>query len=206
MTERVDIGSDVLGRNGEKLGSVLYVVVHPPDMHVTDVVVSTGAILGRDIVVPVDAIDRVADEKVYLSVDKGGLEDFQGYVEIEYKQPPQSWIPTSGFVYPVQAILWPADMVYPQITSVEVHTPPGTVELREGMDVESSDGHKVGSIAALDTDPSTDRVTGLIIKQGWIFSHDTHIPMEDVADVSSDRVKLKVTKDEVQRRQEPQRS
>ncbi|MBV9281180.1 MAG: PRC-barrel domain-containing protein, partial [Chloroflexi bacterium] len=66
--ERIEIGADVVGADGEKLGSVAYVVVHPPDMRLADIVVSTGAILGRDVVVPIGTVERIADGKVYLSI------------------------------------------------------------------------------------------------------------------------------------------
>jgi uncharacterized protein YrrD len=71
------------------------------------------------------------------------------------------------------------------------------VGLHEGMDVESSDGEKVGSIASVDTDPSTETVTGIVIRQGLLFKHDIRIPINDVADVSEERVTLKRNKDEL---------
>ena len=58
--ERIDIGADVLTVDGEKVGSVVYVVVQPETMRLTDIVVSTGAILGRDVVVPIDAVTSSA--------------------------------------------------------------------------------------------------------------------------------------------------
>ena len=45
----IDIGADVIGSDGKKVGTVTYVVVQPAEMRITDIVVSTGAILGRDI-------------------------------------------------------------------------------------------------------------------------------------------------------------
>ena len=199
--QRIEIGADVIGRDGNKLGSVAYVVVQPPQLHLTDIVVATGTLLGRDIVVPVDAVERIADGKVYLSVDQRELSAFEDYVDIQYKQPPEDWIPVSGFIYPTQGTLWPADLYYPQVSEVRVNAPAGTVGLSEGMEVESSDGHKVGSIVALDTDPSSGDVTGIVIQHGLLFRHDTRISVEDVADVSKERVALKLTKDEVRRRE-----
>jgi uncharacterized protein YrrD len=199
--ERIEIGADVIGGDGNKLGSVAYVVVHPPELHLTDLVVSTGSILGRDIVVPVDVVDRIAAGKVYLSVDQREFSAFEDYVDIQYKQPPDDWIPVSGSVYPTQGTLWPGDLYYPQVSEVHVNAPAGTVGLNEGMEVESSDGHKVGSIVALDTDPSSGDVTGIVIHHGLLFRHDTRIPVEDIADVGTEHVALKLTRDEVHRRE-----
>lgn len=197
MDERITIGADVIGSGGDKIGTVAYVVVEPPRMHVTDYVVSTG-ILGRDIVVPVDKVDHVADGKVYLAIDKDELQHLRDYVEIHYDQPPQAWAPPGGFFYPAQSVLWPAGAYYPEPSSVTVNAPAGTVGLREGMDVESSDGHKVGSIKALDEDPASGDVTDLIIKEGFLFTHDARIPCNLIADVHEGRVTLSVTKDELE--------
>lgn len=197
--ERIDIGADVLTVDGEKVGSVVYVVVQPETMRLTDIVVSTGAILGRDIVVPIDAVTGVAAGEVRLSMDRGQLEGCPDYVEIRFKQPPESWMPAGGFTYPAQAMVWPAGTNYPEPESVTVNAPPNTVGVHRGMDVESSDRHKVGTVDAVDADPSTDEVRGIVVKQGFLFTHDTIIPVTAVAGVENDKVTLNLTRDEVRR-------
>src|SRR5436309_593050 len=162
--ELLQPGADVLGSDGEKLGKVAYVVVHPTTMDVTDFVVSTGHILGRDIVVPTDAVDRVEDGKVCLKMHKQELEACKDYVDVEYNAPPEDWVPAPDYAYSSGAMLWPTGMYYPESTSVSVNTPSGTVGLHEGMDVLSGDGHKIGSIDALEADPHAGHITHLIIK------------------------------------------
>ena len=193
--QRIEIGTDVVGSDGEKLGTVAYVVVRPPEMHVTDFVVSTGAILGRDVVVPVSAVTGVADGEVHLSMDKDEVNRCEDYVEVRYERPPEDWIAPTGLAYPSQTMLWPAGVNMPEPSSVEVNAPPGTVGLHEGMDVESSDGHRVGSIEALDQDAATGNITAIIVKQGHLFTHDTRIPIESVAGVENDKVTLTVPRD-----------
>jgi uncharacterized protein YrrD len=196
--ERINIGEDVIGSDGEKVGTVTYVVIRPPALHVTDFVVSTGGFVGRDVVLPVDQVDHIGEGKVYLRLDKDGLQKQQDYVEIRYQQPPEAWAPSGGFFYPAQSVLWPAGEFYPQPSSVTVNAPPGTVGLSEGMTVESSDGHKIGSVKALDEDPATGDITGLIIKEGFIFSHDQKISADLIAEIHADRLTLKVTQAELE--------
>jgi uncharacterized protein YrrD len=204
--ERIDIGADVIGVTGDKVGSVRYVVVRPPEMHITDIVVGTGAILGRDVVVPTSEVDHVADGKVYLSIDKNRLGQYPDYVEVNYQQPPAGWAPPYGFAYPAGGMLWPVGAYYPEPSSVTVNAPPGTVGLSAGMSVESSDGHKVGTIDALDESEPDGNVTGIIVKQGFLFTHDTRIPADCIAGIENDRVRLTLTKDEVQRQFEGKNS
>lgn len=196
--ERIDIGADVIGSTGDKVGTVGYVVVQPPEMHVTDIVVSTGAILGRDVVVPVDKIEEVADGKVHLTIDQEELGQCPDYVEVQYQAPPANWAPATGFMYPDGAMLSPVGTAYPEVSSVTVNAPAGTVGLHHGMDVESSDGHKVGTVDALDADAKTGDVTAFIVKHGLLFSQDTRIPVSHVSSVEEDRVQLDLTKEQVE--------
>jgi sporulation protein YlmC with PRC-barrel domain len=199
--ERLAPGADVLGANGEKVGTVAYVVVHPPEMHVTDYVVSTG-FLGRDVVVPVDRVQRIAGGKLQTALAKDELQRLPDYVEVHYETPPEGWAPTGSLIYPAQGVLWPAGAYYPEPASVKVNAPEGTVGLHEGMTVESSDGHKVGSTKALDEDPDSGDVTDIIVKEGLLFSHDVRIPCSLVAEVHTDRVTLNVPKNEVETKAE----
>ena len=203
--ELIQPGAEVQGADGEKLGTVANVVVHPSTMDVTDIIVSTGAVLGRDIVVPTDQVDRVEGGVVHLRLDKGELEACKDYVDVEYKTPPGDWMPTPDYGYPAGGTLWPAGTYYPQETSVTVNAPAGTVGLHHGMDVLSSDGHKVGSIDALETDPHAGHVTHLVLKQGHIFTHDASIPADWVQAIESDRIRLNVGRAEIEQQFKDQR-
>ncbi len=194
--ERIDTGEDVIGSDGAKLGSVAYVVVHPPRMNVTDLVVSTGAILGRDIVVPIDAVQSIANGKVQLSMDKGQLNSCPDFVDVKYAAPPASWVPPASSYFPRSAVRWPS-AYYPELQSAVVNAPSGTVGIHQGMDVESSDRHKVGTIDGFDVNPHDD-VTAIIVKHGFIFSKDTRIPVVFLSGIKDGKVNLNLTKDEVQ--------
>lgn len=197
----IDPGADVIGANGEKVGTLSFVVVHPQEMHITNVVVDTGAFLGRDILVGADKIERVEDGKVYLSLDRQGLEACKDYIDVDFAPPPASWAPASTFsAYPTGMMLWPTGMAYPEATDVTVNAPAGTVGLNEGMRVESSDGEQVGAIERLEADPASGDVTALVIKQGHIFTHDAEIPAAHVRSIESDRVRLDLSADEVKTR------
>jgi sporulation protein YlmC with PRC-barrel domain len=195
-----------VGADDEKLGTVAYVVVQPSTLDVTDIIVSTGSVLGRDIVVAKDQVERVQDGTVHLTLDKRALDACKDYVDVDFKAPPADWTPAPELAYPAGGMLWPAaGMYYPQGANVTVNTPTGTVGLHHGMEVLSDDGEKVGSIDALETDPSAGHVTHLIIKEGFILSHDASIPAEWVQSVESDRVRLKVGRAEIERRFQKER-
>ena len=197
--QRFEIGAEVVGSDGQHVGKVGFVVVRPPELHVTDIVVHTGHFLGRDLLVPVGDVDRVEGGRVFLSVGRDRIETYPDYLEIHYDHPADDWSPSPGFAYPSDGIIWPAGMYYPTGTSVEVNAPPGTVGLSKGMDVESSDGHKVGSIEGLETDQHAGEVTAIIVKHGLPFHRETlRLPVSAVAGINAGRVTLNLTKEEVE--------
>lgn len=206
IENRIDIGAEVIGSDGQHAGKVNHVVVQPDRMQITHVVIGTGAILGRDIVVPVDVVDHIADRKLFLTLDRGELERCPNFVEVEYQQPPDGWVPPVGPYYPPGAMLWPQGTVYdyPQPSSITVNTPAGSIALYHGMEVVSSDGHKVGSIDAVDANSDTEDITDIVMKQGFLFTHDVRIPVDAIAAVEGDKVRLNLTRDEVQRRFHPE--
>jgi uncharacterized protein YrrD len=194
----ITAGTAVYTNDNQHVGHVGYVVVDPNTFRVTDMVVNTGNFIGRDIVISVDQIARETEDGVYLTLDREGLDACPDYVDLHYQTPPATWIPSPGLTYPAGSMLWPVGYEYPEAASVTINTPKGTVGLHPGMDVVSSDGHKVGSIDAVITDPQSEDVTGFVVKHGVIFTHDTTIPINQVATVESDQVKLRVTRDQAE--------
>jgi sporulation protein YlmC with PRC-barrel domain len=200
----IDIGADVIGSDGKKVGTVAYVVVPPAEMRITDIVVRTGAILYREVVVPVPLVRDVQNGKVYLSIDKDELQKYPEYVEVDYRKPPSVWVPPEGVAYPPMGILWPAGAYDPAAAGVRVNAPPGTLGIREGMEVESSDGHKVGAVDALDIDLAIGDIRGFVVKHGFLRTRDTRIPAGDVQAIRDGKVILKLTKDQVQQVEQAQ--
>jgi len=196
----IEVGADVVCSDGEKVGSVDFVVVDPASFHITDVVVSTGPVLGRDIIVPLGSVERIEPKRVVLTLDKPALERCPDYVEINYQSLPTAWpgYGMAGLSYPPDAVLAPGSMDVGEAGG-HVNAPEGTVGLYEGMEVNSSDGHRVGRVDALDLDDASESVKAIVIKHGLLHSHEIRIPIEHVSTVEEDRVQLDIRKDEIER-------
>jgi sporulation protein YlmC with PRC-barrel domain len=65
----VDKGSDVLDRDGDKVGTVQELAFDPDTNELTALVAHKGLLKGEDFEVPVSLIDKVDDGVVYLKVD-----------------------------------------------------------------------------------------------------------------------------------------
>jgi sporulation protein YlmC with PRC-barrel domain len=62
-------GSDVLGRDGKKVGTVRELTFDPANSKLTSLVVHKGFIIGKDTELPATLVDSVDDGVVYLNVD-----------------------------------------------------------------------------------------------------------------------------------------
>jgi len=196
--QRVDIGADVVDVDDNKLGTVAYVVVHPSDLNITNVVVSTGALLGRDIVMPIDLIAEVQGDVVHLSADKETIERCPDYVEYEYSSPPNGWVAPADFGYPMGSIMWPSQTYLGGLSSAKVNSPAGTVGLSEGIEVMSSDGKNVGSLTQVDRDESSGEIASITIKHGLIHHHVATIPADAIGEVTDTAVRLTLTEQQVE--------
>jgi uncharacterized protein YrrD len=192
----IDVGAEVVSSEGEKVGTVSYLVVRPPHYVMTDIVVSTG-FLGRDLVVPIDRMAGSQEGAVHLTLGKDEMAKLDDYVEAHYDQPNADWFAGAGMYYPGAGTLWPAGTYYPIPTSVEVNAPPGTVGISEGMDVVSSDGHGVGSVHSAVMAADGSEVDGLVVREGILFHHDVRIPISEVQSIHDSGVVLRATKDEL---------
>jgi uncharacterized protein YrrD len=69
--------------------------------------------------------------------------------------------------------------------------------IESGTDVVGSDGDKVGSVDDVLFD-AEGRITGFIVRAGFLFKHDVMIPIERVAEIGHDQIHLNVTGDQAE--------
>ncbi len=68
------------------------------------------------------------------------------------------------------------------------------MEFKAGTYVYTTDGKDVGSIDRVILDPRSNEISGIVVKQGWLFSEDKVISIDLIASASEDRVTLRQTK------------
>jgi sporulation protein YlmC with PRC-barrel domain len=106
---RVDLDAKVRTGDGEDAGTVQRVVVDPHSNEVTDFVVSTGGLLGHDVLVPREEIERAAQDgdTIRLRLSKAELERLPIYAPAAYAAPAAGWVPPAGYGFPYGSFLWP---------------------------------------------------------------------------------------------------
>jgi uncharacterized protein YrrD len=196
--------SNVVTAGGDEVGRIDRVVIDPQTERVTHVVVRKGIFFTEDKVVPIEMIDAADEEQVRLRQDAGDLESLPDFIEEEYLPvdaesgpsseswgyvPPFYWYPPMGHAPPMG---YPGYAMPPYIVETERNIPDYTVSLKEGSDVVSADGEKVGDVSQVFIDPDTDQVTHFLISEGFLFREKKLVPVHWVSEVAEDKVHLAV--------------
>lgn len=202
------IGAPVLLRDGDKIGEVKHVIVDPDTREVVEMVVGESGLLGREVLVPIGAVDRAEEDGVRLELGKDQVDQLQDFVTTRYIAPPPTANAGGGLpvgalypqpVPPIGAATGLESIGYVPLVEEVSHIPEGDVDLQPGTDVWATDG-KIGSVNEVLYDDQTNRLRGFVVKEGIIFHRDVEISIDDVAEITSDRVTLKLSKDEVEKR------
>jgi uncharacterized protein YrrD len=214
-------GAEVLTPKGEKVGRVDRVVLDPRTKEVTHLVVRKGLVLTTDKVLPVAMVRQTTEEAVTLDRNATDLERLPDFEETHYVNvddaewnerraagasaararareysPAMYWYPPTSVLAPGQAAA--ATVPYyemPAVAATETtrNIPDNTVALKEGADVVSADGEKVGSVERVFAERDTNRATHLLVSQGMLFQSHKPIPTTWIEAVTEDEVRLAVS-------------
>jgi sporulation protein YlmC with PRC-barrel domain len=205
-------GASVFTSDGQHVGEIDRVVIDPKTDEITHVVVEKGFLLTVDKVVPISLIGPATENRVTLRENAGDLEALPDFEEKHYvlldekrlKEASSQGYPRPLHWYPPVRTMWwhnggylgyPGFFGYtmpPYVLETERNIPEGTIALREGAKVLSSDGKHVGDVEAVLTDPEEDRATHLVISQGLLLKERKLVPTSWISMVMSDEIHLAV--------------
>ena len=213
---RVDLDAKVRARDGDEIGSVDRAIVDPRTNEVTHIVVRTGAIFGRDIVVPREDVERANQDgdTIQLDLSKDELERFPDFAPEEFGAPPPTWVAPAGYGFPAGSYAWPVamdpmvgpvPMVVPEeVTADEEMEEPDQVTLMKGALVLDRHDDDIGVIDDLRFDAETGQLQGFVLRVGGalrtLFGGGDTIEVShyQIESVGESMVKLKLAKEEVE--------
>ncbi|HEX5838261.1 MAG TPA: PRC-barrel domain-containing protein [Anaerolineales bacterium] len=201
-------GADVYSANGDKLGSLGRVIIDPKSHEVTHIVVEKGMLFTTNKLVPIDNIEPRNEEMIILTSSERDLEELQDFEESEYVNLDATEYPegevesgqveTALWYPPMNSALWRTGLYtpYPSMPVYTVKTTPnipeGTIALEEGARVVSKDDRHIGDIEQLIVEPQDNRVTHMVISDGFLFKERKLIPVLWITDISENEVHLSV--------------
>jgi uncharacterized protein YrrD len=180
---RLEIGAPVRTRDGKHVGEVHRVLIDLDDESVAGIVVLKGRLLSRDILVPLDFIDRVDGDEVVLTLNEDELDQLPEFAYNEILAPPPAWTlagpyPDGSFYVPIQ-----------QRKRLGQHH----IDITPGTRVVARDG-EIGRVEEIELDPVTGALNAFWVRAGGIFAHDMRIPVEWVERAEESAVHVAATK------------
>jgi uncharacterized protein YrrD len=171
-------------------------------------VIRKGFLFTKDKVVPVKMISTAAGEPIVLNASKEAVDSLPDLEETHYMRRedyhyPEDYAP-AYYWYPDAGVNWWADPGYRTFfgadgtpyTKVKTRmTPEGTIPLREGAKVYSSDNRHIGHVEEIFADPDSQRATHFVITAGLIFKEQKLIPTSWIDTMTEDEVFLSVSAD-----------
>ncbi len=189
----IELGSDIYGSDGEKLGVVDSLVIDPDNGAISSVIVRKGLFFPTDKILPASSVTSVDDQGVHVNLSKDDVEQLTEYMDTEYVWPPAGYYGTGGY-------MWPATSVYTSDLMVDDEVEerhPGSIILSEGTLVVDNDNEDVGRIKEMATD-ERGRVVGFRVEQGFFRHHEHYIPAHFVDTADDTVVRLKVPKERLE--------
>ena len=160
---RIDLKAKIRTKDGHEAGKIHRVLIDPATERITGFVVTTGRLLGRDVIVSEDMFaEASADaETITLNLDKKELDTQPSFEEDDFVTPPAGWsAPNLGYAIPPESFLWPADSA---LADVGERPRPS---IKKGDTVKDRDGDVVGTVEDIRFDEKTGEVLSLIVRAG----------------------------------------
>jgi sporulation protein YlmC with PRC-barrel domain len=207
-------GVDVISADDQKLGRLHRLVLRRADMSVTHVVVDVGFLrsgkqlwqggigLEYDRILPVSAVVTADKDKLHLALTADEFKGAEQYTEAAYEEP-QDMSP-GEFDLPdvanrVMAMSEMANNTSNFWLVERLKTPAGGVDIVAGTPVFRNEPHdKIGEVERLLLDETSGRTKAFVIKQGFLFKHESVLSTRFVTDLQEDVVHVDIKDEEIE--------
>jgi sporulation protein YlmC with PRC-barrel domain len=197
MSLDLHVGADVVSRDGRKLGTLSRVVVNKDTLSLTHVVVDTGILrsgkplweggwsLPHDRVVPLAALSDVGSDRIELTMSADEFRDYSVNYDTDVFRPIPDLKPGRLDASDLQRFVTslPGEPGPFVITDVMAKAP-GEVDIKKDSPVWRLNPHeKIGEVERVIVDEPSRKVTALVIRRGFVFSHEVVLPVHYVVEV-----------------------
>lgn len=174
-------GARVFDAEDQEVGRISRVVINPDDGKVTHIVISQGLFSSEEKVIPIDHFQEATEDRAVIFDTVNKLKALQNFEDPEY---------ASAVIG--EDIGLPGRRQY-YVTKTDKNIPDGTVALRAGARVFSSDNHHVGNVVNVIVDPDTETVTKFVVSQGLLFKTQKVVPASSVVETLEDAVHVSLS-------------
>lgn len=203
---QLEIGTRVRSIDDQEVGRIAWLILDPDSGRVKMTVIQKGLLLAHEIEIPLDAFAPDPNGGVRLSYTAEEVTQLPRFDQSRYTSPAPDRVASWGWPEPAAGLLVP-DYTLPGPTLTDEDRGGRSEEdldnaiIREGNEVFSSDGEKVGDIHRITFDADTGRTLAFAVRSGFLFTHEVELPGETIASVDDEAVYLNLTKDQVRQRE-----
>lgn len=185
------------------LGYLVALIADPVAGRVTHIVVDDQGVPDSGRLVPVEKVLEADDDHIRLDLTAEEFFHLEPFIQPQYLRGDDFHLPGHDgndqnnpieqlFLVPITVPAKGWSFLF------EEKVPPGEVAIRRGAEVLDANNKKLGTVDELLVDPSDGRITHLVLRRGHIFGTRTiTIPMSAIVEARRDRVRLRLTGDEV---------
>lgn len=166
---RIDLDAAVRTKDGHRAGNVKSAVWDPRLNEISEFVIGTGGLLGRDILVSRDVLDRASrdGDEIVVDLTKSELDGLATYDTSGYEPPPSGWFAPSAYGFPAGGYLWPVGATEPVMEPAPKETQSRrTPDIRKGMNVRDKAGTVIGVVEQVNVDGTTGELRGIMVRLG----------------------------------------
>ena len=214
-----DHNATILTSDGEKAGRLDRVVIDPRTREVSHIVIRKGLLNAKLKVVPMMLVSSAAHDEIGIRVSADRLDDLDNYEDTKYvptnesdnpndEAPPRDEPTTLVPAVPAPGVYWYPPFVEAgagvapvrpgYVREKQVNIPDGTVVIKEGSQVTTSDGKHVGNVQEILTDSKGGQITHFRISKGVMNKDMRLIPVEWVARMDPEELTLAVSEKTVE--------
>lgn len=194
----IDMGADIIGSDGEKLGVVDGLVMDPHTGEVRSLVLRKGLFFPSDLIIPMEAVKDAGPDRVTVDFGKNEANQMTEYMDSSFVVPPTGYYPATGVYYWPATNVWARDYAGNLTVEDEVgERDPDAIVVTEGTLVLDSAGDSVGRITELARDDAG-RVSGFRVEEGFFRHHERYIPAQLITSADNNVVTLATTKSQLE--------
>jgi len=193
---RIELDAKVRTSDGHDAGKLRRVLVDPATLRITGFVVSTGGLLGREVIVGEHDFVEGREGELMLRLSKAELAQQPTFDEAGFTAPPAGLAATMGYGFASNAYLVPV------VAGDEPVTESSRPTIKKGDVVKDRDGDVVGVVEEVRFDEKTAQLSGFVVKAGagrrLVGGGDTaEISADDVLRIFEGEVRVGVDREEI---------
>ncbi len=193
---QINLDARVRTSDGHDAGKLRRVLVDPATLRITGFVVSTGGLLGREVIVGEHDFVEGREGELMLRLSKAELAQQPTFDEAGFTAPPAGLAATMGYGFASNAYLVPV------VAGDEPVTESSRPTIKKGDVVKDRDGDVVGVVEEVRFDEKTAQLSGFVVKAGagrrLVGGGETaEISADDVLRIFEGEVRVGVDREEI---------